>query len=595
MPPEPVPADPGWDEDLAWLDRDPERETWLDRAREHDEPPLDEEYEDREPLTAEELAGIRDAAADDLLAVEAASTGRRGPGQPGSARVFPGESSSPAAAFGPGMIFDVLPGCAQLAVAADAAVADDRFTGVSEAELVGVVCAWDRVESHAAARKLAAIGELARRNLKPEDAEFTADQVACALGESRFRADELMGTAGHLDTHLPGTRAALRDGTLSLGKARIIATATGLLDPAEARAAEQEVLDRAGRLTPGSLRAAIARAVIEAVPDKARKRRETAAKFARVERWAEDSGNAALAGRELPPDEVLAADERITAWAQQLRNAGLEGGMDELRARAFLDLLLGQDSRPRPAGGPQNAGSQPGQPGPAPCGFASRVTLTAPLATLTQLSDRSGELAGLGPVDPWLTRDLATAAAANPRTTWCFTVTDDQGHAIGHGCARPEPKSHRKRAGPGPPGFSFTTVSRDAPPGGYGTWRLRTPGPGPDLIVTIDPITTDPCDHRFQATGHDPGVKLRHLSQVRHATCTSPVCRRPAAQSDFEHNIPYEAGGCTCLCNGGPKCRHDHRLKQHPKWHVDQLPDGTFRWTTPAGRAYDTEPTRYPI
>ena len=39
MPPAPVPADPGWDEDLTWLDRDPERETWLDRAREHDDPP----------------------------------------------------------------------------------------------------------------------------------------------------------------------------------------------------------------------------------------------------------------------------------------------------------------------------------------------------------------------------------------------------------------------------------------------------------------------------------------------------------------------------------------------------------------------------
>ena len=34
---------------------------------------------------------------------------------------------------------------------------------------------------------------------------------------------------------------------------------------------------------------------------------------------------------------------------------------------------------------------------------------------------------------------------------------------------------------------------------------------GPDLILTIDPITTDPCDHRFEARGHDPGVKLRHL------------------------------------------------------------------------------------
>ena len=167
MPPEPGPADPGWDEDLAWLDRDPERDCWLDRAREHDEPPLEEEYEDHEPLTAEELAGIREAAADELLAVEAASTGRRGPGQPGSARVFPGESSSPAAAFGPGMVFDVLPGCAQLAVAADAAAGDDEFAGVSEAELIGVVCAWDRVEAHAAARKLAAVAELDRRNPEP--------------------------------------------------------------------------------------------------------------------------------------------------------------------------------------------------------------------------------------------------------------------------------------------------------------------------------------------------------------------------------------------------------------------------------------------
>jgi hypothetical protein len=113
MPPEPVPADPGWDDDLAWLDRDPERETWLDRDREHDDPPLEGEYANDTPLTEEELAEIREAAADELLAVEAATTGRRGPDQPGSARVFPGESSGPAAAFGPGLPLDVLPGCAQ--------------------------------------------------------------------------------------------------------------------------------------------------------------------------------------------------------------------------------------------------------------------------------------------------------------------------------------------------------------------------------------------------------------------------------------------------------------------------------------------------
>ena len=68
-----------------------------------------------------------------------------------------------------------------------------------------------------------------------------------------------------------------------------------------------------------------------------------------MERWIEDSGNAALMGCELPPDEVLAADQRITAWAHELKKAGLDGGMDQLRARAYLDLLLGKDSRPRPA------------------------------------------------------------------------------------------------------------------------------------------------------------------------------------------------------------------------------------------------------
>jgi hypothetical protein len=194
--------------------------------------------------------------------------------------------------------------------------------------------------------------------------------------------------------------------------------------------------------------------------------------------------------------------------------------------------------------------------------------------------------------DPWLARDLAAAAAANPKTTWCVTVTDGQGHAVGHGCARPEPKSHRKRAGPGArdgPGFCFAATAEP------GTWRLRVPGCGPGLLVRFDPIDTGACDHRFQARGHDPGVKLRHLTQVRHATCTGPWCRRPTAQCDFEHNAPYEAGGRTCLCNGGPKCRHDHRLKQDPRWKVDQLPDRTFRWTTPTGRQYMTEPTRYPV
>ncbi len=177
-------------------------------------------------------------------------------------------------------------------------------------------------------------------------------------------AEGMLDLARDLEVRLPGTRAAFRAGILRHAKAQIIAWATVLLDAEEARAAEELVLGRAGRLTPGGLRAAIAQAVMAVAPQKARKRREEAAKDARVQRWAEDSGNAALAGRELPPAEVLAADQRISWWARQLRKAGLAGSMDELRARAYLDLLLDKDSRPAPPA-PASDGTtgKPGKPG----------------------------------------------------------------------------------------------------------------------------------------------------------------------------------------------------------------------------------------
>ena len=171
-----------------------------------------------------------------MLALDAASTGRRGPGQAGSARVFPGESASRAAGFGTGMAWDVTPGCAQLAVAADAAVdgggPGDSLSGAADHELIGLVCAFDRLEAHAAARKLVAIAEVFRRN--PEDGfepepgqmpavvhEFTRDQLAFALGESRAAADWLLTVAWHLATRLGATLDALpgRDHHAGQGRA----------------------------------------------------------------------------------------------------------------------------------------------------------------------------------------------------------------------------------------------------------------------------------------------------------------------------------------------------------------------------------------
>lgn len=95
----------------------------------------------------------------------------------------------------------------------------------------------------------------------------------------------------------------------------------------------------------------------------------------------------------------------------------------ELHAKAYLDLLLDLDSRPAPpvvngadddgavdegadsggSGSPDPLGPRtPPGAGILPVGFAGRLNLTIPLATLLKLADRPGEIPGLGPVDPWL-------------------------------------------------------------------------------------------------------------------------------------------------------------------------------------------------
>ena len=61
-----------------------------------------------------------------------------------------------------------------------------------------------------------------------------------------------------------------------------------------------------------------------------------------MEVWSEPSGTAALVGRDLRPADVIAADKRIDSLARQLKAAGIEGGLDQLRARAYVALLLGQ-------------------------------------------------------------------------------------------------------------------------------------------------------------------------------------------------------------------------------------------------------------
>jgi Domain of unknown function (DUF222) len=260
-----------------------------------------------------------------------------------------------------------------------------------------------------------------------------------------------------------------------------------------------------------------------------------------------------------------------------------------------------------PAGGPGGGGpGSSGRPGGSPpglAGLAANTNLTIPLLSLLGLAEHPGDAYGLGALDPALAREFAAAAAGHPGSTWCVTVTDQDGHAIGHGCAKPARTRRGNRPGPGDngaagnrdgpgPGAAFTPAG-DGPAGGYGTWQLTIAGQR--FQVRLGPVPVTGCDHRYESAGYQPSDTLRHLVEVRDGQCTLPVCVRHARRCDFEHAVPWHQGGRTCACNGGCRCRHDHRIKQSPGWTVTQPMPGYHQWTTPAGRTFTTEPMRHPI
>ncbi len=111
---------------------------------------------------------------------------------------------------------------------------------------------------------------------------------------------------------------------------------------------------------------------------------------------------------------------------------------------------------------------------------------------------------------------------------------------------------------------------------------------------TITLLDSGACDHAWETPGYRPSPGLRHLVEVRHATCTYPGCGRPAVRCDADHTLAYHRGGRTCLCNLAPLCRHHHEVKQAHGWRLRQTSGGGLTWTTPAGRRYTVTPSSYP-
>ena len=559
-----------------------------------------------------------------------------------------GEPAGPGGAgFGHDEIAAVLrPGPQLWALAEQAAAGPAALTGH---ELLAMVSAARRLAARAEYLELAAVAEFTRRARAACDAsaaagdapgrrraEFAVTELAFELGASDHAAADRMDLAADLATRLPHTFAGLGEGVIDGGKAQAIWYYTRFLADADAAHADQELAAAAPGLRHESLARKAAKLEIKLDPAAVKARKEHARREGRrVEARREASGNISFGARELGADEGLAAKACNDADAAALRRAGMTGTLRDLRVLALLDRIAGRNPLDRltspPSPGPHDDGgvrgdradhdgdpgdddtgegrTGEGRTGPAaaragsPAPVPAVINLLVPAGTLLGWSTTPGDAGSWGLLDADDTRDIVAAASQHPATRWCVTVVGPDGTAAAHGCSRGQ---HPWTA---PPPATSANPGRNSPPGpGPG----RPPGAGggrdgPDqhqqaqlaallraLNVTLSPIAAGTCDHRHREDRYTPSRKLGHLVRARTATCTAPGCGAQARYCDLDHTVAYP-DGVTCECNLSPPCRHHHRVKQAPGWHLDQPAPGVMRWTTPSGRVHTTTPTVYDV
>jgi Domain of unknown function (DUF222) len=455
--------------------------------------------------------------------------------------------------------------------------------GCSEDQLLGIISAARRQQARDEWTRLAATAAYAARHAGSRAADnFAPVELGYELHSTPQSAAVEMDYATAVTNRLPALFAALGAGRIHPFQLKIIAEQTSILSDEDAAAADKVLAGLVPGMTFGQTRAASWKLVLKLDPEATKKRKEAARGEADVRRFREESGNGGMIARELPSDEVLASWQHVEQRALDLRAAGMPGTLQELRVRAYLDLLQERDlpalgdrqdtdipDEPPPDAEPPPAGpGEPGRSGPGASGpgagprLAALVNITVPWSTYTGRSEIPGQADGFGPLDGDDTRDLAAAAARHRRTRWCITAVNPDGTAAAHACL----------------------TGRHPPPGGTGP---------PGLTISMTPIARGSCDHAHGEVGYHPSRKLQHLIRARSATCTAPGCCRPAVHCDLDHTIPWDQGGLTCECNLAPLCRRHHRAKQAEGWHLDQPQPGVLVWHTPAGRRYATAPTMY--
>jgi hypothetical protein len=425
----------------------------------------------------------------------------------------------------------------------------DSLAGADDATVIAAITGCARVETAAAARRLAAVAEMvSRRANGPTDcAHWSCDnwdaiaaEVAAALGISHSMASGQMYVGVALRERLPKVGALFAAGALSARLVSAIVWHTDLIkDPDTLRRVDETLAQDAGHFGPLSVTktAQAIDAIIERYDPAAVRRNRASARCRDVVIGPADheSGTANLWGSLFATDAAV-LQRRLTQMAHQVCDEDPRT-VAQRRADALGTLATGAQTLACGCGRPEC----PTGTDPDPRAGAVVIHVLAEQDTLDAKPDPHTS----GPLPPRPITDPEPDEPAPPRPP--------AAHLFG-GATLPAP------------------LVAELIRGGATVRPLRHPG------------NTSP------EPGYRPSAELQRFIRCRDMTCRFPGCDHPAEFADIDHTIPWPWGP-TCASNLKCLCRKHHLLKTFwTAWRDQQLPDGTIVWTSPSGHKYVTRP-----
>jgi hypothetical protein len=286
---------------------------------------------------------------------------------------------------------------------------------LAPADLPRLLKAWDRVESHAAAKKAMALAQLAHehRGFRGwDDQEPTANEASVALRLPLHQAQAEVHRTKRLHTHLPQTLGMWLDGLITAAHVRKMVAATSRLGQDKCAQVEEIVLPGAESLSVSEFKQKVARAVARVHPRDLNERHRDAAKEADVTMCMDDDGIGWITAN-MPGVDAVVVKAAVDAYAAARKKAGDQRPLGVLRAqglRMMCEAYLNGQLTGR---------------APTVHGRPVTINICATPAALLGLTDTPGEIPGVGPVPIETIREMAHEA----QLRW-MTISETDGSLI---------------------------------------------------------------------------------------------------------------------------------------------------------------------